>query len=157
MKTFHRILILAAAISFAACAQRSAHWVRLYDVDTVHSIDKHLTKEQITGAVLKGAENAGWRAKDLGDGRILATYSVRVHTVHVEITIDDAAYDTRYRSSTGMKVYCSWEDKQKRRNIKITGRDECPGQVDPAFIHYGYKQWVDSLNNSIRLSLASVQ
>ncbi len=157
MKTFHRMLIVAAAVSFAACAQRPAHWVRLYDVDKVHSIDKSLTKEQITRAVLEGAEDAGWRAKDLGDGRILATYSVRVHTVHVEIAIGDDTYDTRYRSSTGMKVYCSWEDKQKRRNIKVTGRGDCPNQADPAFIHYGYKRWVDSLNNSIRLSLASVQ
>ena len=157
MKTFHRMLIVAAAVSFAACAQRPAHWVRLYDVDKVHSIDKSLTKEQITRAVLEGAEDAGWRAKDLGDGRVLATYSVRVHTVNVEITIGDDTYDTRYRSSTGMKVYCSWEDKQKHRSIKVTGRDDCPNQADPAFIHYGYKRWVDSLNNSIRLSLASVQ
>lgn len=157
MKTFRRMLIVVAAVSFAACAQRPAHWVRLHDVDKVHSIDENLTKKQITRAILEGAEDAGWRAKDLGGGRVLATYSVRVHTVHVEITIGDDTYDTRYQSSIGMKVYCSWDDKQKRSNIKVTGRDSCPNQADPAFIHYGYKRWVDSLNNSIRLSLASVQ
>lgn len=149
------MVFVAVTVLASACAQHAAHWVRLGDLNEVHFVDADLTKAQITKAVIEGAEAAGWRVKDLGNDTVRAVYIVRVHTVQIEIDVSDRVYMTRYVSSNNMKSFCSEADKRRLRNMKITGQQGCPNQSDPLYIHYGYKQWMDSLNASIRQSLAT--
>jgi hypothetical protein len=129
--------------------------VRLTDVDDAHQLDGVLTKTQVTAAVIEGAENAGWQAKDIGNDTVLATYAVRVHSVQVKIDVGDNFYVTRYKSSSGMKVFCSEGDKKRHRNMMVTGGQPCPGSRNPIYIHAGYKEWMDALNTAIQKSIAS--
>ena len=129
--------------------------VPLYEVDHSHFVDGSLTEDQVKEAIIEGAETAGWLAKDLGGDKILVTYRIRVHTVHVEINYTDTYYATRYKSSNEMKMFCTERDRDKARNIKVSGRQECPGGI-PKYIHGNYKKWVDSLNAAIQNSLASM-
>ena len=129
--------------------------VPLYEVDESHFVDGSLTEDQVKEGLIQGAETAGWLAKDLGGDEILATYRIRTHTVHVVINYTDTFYATRYKSSNEMKMFCTRRDRDNARNIKISGRQECPGGT-PLYIHGNYKIWMDSLNAAIQSSLASM-
>lgn len=147
-------IILMAVVTIGATGCSSG-MVRVTDVDDVHLFGGTLTKAQVAEAVIEGAENAGWQAKDVGNDTILATYFVRVHSVQVEIDVGDDFYVTRYKSSNGMKVFCSEGDKKRHRNMMVTGGQPCPGYRNPLYIHTGYKEWMDALNASIHRSIAS--
>ena len=128
----------------------------MYEVDATHTIGRSLSNEKIHEAILDGAQLAGWNAKTLPSGRIRATYHVRNHTVHVEVFYTDAWYKITYQSSNGMKMFCTTSDRDKLKGVKVSGRDSCPGNGAPMYIHGNYKKWVDSLSMSIQSSLASI-
>jgi hypothetical protein len=129
--------------------------VTVVDVDGLHLIHKSLTKEQVKEAIIDGAETAGWLTKDIRDGRILATYHVRNHTVHVRIDYINSEYSTSYSSSGGMKVFCSVRDKKTHQlKVTVSGKDRCR-TGGPAYIHGNYKVWVDALNVSIQREIAA--
>ncbi len=144
--------IFVMALTVAGCGGV----VPLHEVDGTRVFDRELSKEQVKEAIVEGAEKAGWRAKDLGNDKILATYIVRVHTVHVNILYTDSYYSINYNSSIGMKMFCTRNDKEKARNLKVSGRATCPGGRGPLYIHGSYKIWVDSLNNAIHFELAAM-
>ena len=146
--------VVAACTIVLGCA---TSWVRLNDVDDVHHVDTSLSKPEMTEAIVEGAQNAGWRPKELGNDTILAVFHMRAHVVQVEIDVGDGFYVTRYQSSREMKVFCSQRDKEHLRNMKITGRQECPGDVKPTYIHSAYKTWIDSLNSSIQEAILAAQ
>jgi hypothetical protein len=150
MNGFSRWLFVFVMISFViGCSGM----VPLHEVDKSHFVDRSLPKDQVKEAIIEGAETAGWRAKDLGGDMILATYRIRTHMIHVEINYTDTYYATRYKSSNEMKMFCTQRDRDNARNIKVSGRQECPGGI-PLYIHGNYKIWVDSLNAAIQSSLA---
>ena len=155
MTAFLRIAIVIAACAFAQGC--STGWVAVNDVHDVHSVDAPLTKREMTEAIIEGAQNAGWRAKDLGHDRVLAVFTVRVHSVQVEIDVGDGFYVTRYESSSGMKAFCSQRDRDYLRNMKVTGQQKCPGDAQPTYIHSAYKTWMDSLNASIQKAIRDRQ
>lgn len=146
------LFYVALTVSVAGCSGM----VPMYEFDKSHAIDRSLTKLDISEGILQGAQAAGWKAEILPNGRILATYIIRTHTVHVEIFYTHDYYKLTYRSSNGMKVFCTEQDRLEARNIKISGRQYCPGNGAPMYIHGKYKQWVDSLNVGIQKSLASI-
>ncbi len=129
--------------------------VRLSEVDGQHFVERSLTKDQVKEAIIEGAESAGWIAKDLGSDYILATYRIRSHTIHVNIDFTNSYYITNYKTSNRMKMFCTERDRDNARNLKVSGRQECPGGI-PLYIHGNYKIWVDSLNAAIQSSLASM-
>ena len=145
-------VVLVVMVIIAGC---TSSMVRVLGVDDLHIIHKSLTEEQVREAIIEGAETAGWLAKDLGNGNILATYHIRVHTVHVQIDYINSNYSIHYRSSNGMKMFCSERDK-KKNVVKVSGRDSCIGTGVPSYIHGAYKEWVDALNTGIQNSLASI-
>ena len=139
--------IFAGSVILLGC---STGWVRVDDFHDVHFVDESLTKPQMVEAIIEGARDAGWRARDLGNDTVLATYAVRVHSVQVEIDVGDGFYVTRYKSSSGMKVFCTQRDRDYLRNMKITGEQQCPGFSNPAYIHSAYQTWMNALNASIQ-------
>jgi len=147
----HLLIVFVMALFVAGCSGM----VRLSEVDGQHFVDRPLTKDQVKEAIMEGAQAAGWQAKDLGSDFILATYRIRVHTVHVNIDFTNSYYITHYKITNGMKMFCTELDKDTHRNIKVSGRQECPGGI-PMYIHGNYKKWVDSLNAAIQNSLASM-
>lgn len=146
-------LSLLIALSMTGC---TGSMVKIMNVDDSHRIDKSLPKSQVREAIIEGAEFAGWRTKDVDDSEILATYTIRVHTIHIAITYGDSFYVTRYSSSSGMKMFCSQRDRDKTRDLKVSGSEQCPGNRPPLYIHGNYKKWMDALNASIRDRIASM-
>ncbi len=154
MTTSLRVLfIMTMTLFIAGC---TPFMVPLYQVDDSHVVDRPLTKDQVKQAIMDGAENAGWRAKDLGNDKILASFNFKTHAVNVEIDYTDSSYATRYESSYWMKMFCSKQDMKKYQNMIVSGRKDCPGNRPPSYIHKSYKQWMDSLNAAIQNSLASI-
>jgi hypothetical protein len=153
IKSLGFYLFLVIALSMTGC---TGSMVKIMNVDDSHSIDQSLSKNQIRDAIIEGAELAGWRTKDLRDDEILATYIIRVHTVQVAIVYADSFYVTRYSSSSGMKMFCSQRDRDKTRDLKVSGSEQCPGDRPPLYIHGNYKKWMDALNASIQNRLASM-
>jgi hypothetical protein len=144
-------ILFLGSFSFPA----SASMVVLKEVRNSYIVDGSLTKDQLEEAIMKGAQTAGWLTKDLVGDRILATYRIRVHTVHVEISYTDSFYVVRYTASNGMKMFCTTRDKEKIRDLKVSGRQECLGGRAPMYINGNYKQWMGSLNAAIQNALAS--
>jgi hypothetical protein len=148
-------VVFVMTLFFTGC---TGSMVELFSVNQSHTIDPSLTEEQITQALIKGAESAGWVAKDVGGHRILATYQVRVHSVKVQISHTPGyyTYTINYLSSYGTKMFCTERDRKKTRNLRVSGQESCPGDSAPAYIHGNYKKWVDALNTSIQNSLAAM-
>jgi hypothetical protein len=147
------LLVLVMTFILGACAP---FMVPLNEVDGEHMVNQQLTKEQVKEAILEGAENAGWRAKDLEDDKILASFLFKTHAVNVEISYTSSEYLTQYKSSNEMKMFCLEQDKKSHRNMVVSGRKDCPGNQPPKYIHKAYKQWVNSLDSSIQTSLSSM-
>lgn len=142
-----------APLVLTICAGCSPLMVSVMDTDATHPVDSELTKEQVKTAILNGAQAAGWYAKDIGDDTILASFQLRTHAVQVEIDYTDTDYVTRYKTSAGMKMFCTEIDKSNHQNMKISGQENCPGGA-PLYIHKSYKGWIDSLNRSIAVALS---
>ncbi len=152
--TIHlRFLIVLLAIPLIASCLGSM--VVVSRVDGTQVFDRTLTKEQVKEAIIEGAEKAGWRAKDLGNNEILVTYSIRMHTVHVNIPYTVSYFSINYSSSNGMKMFCTIKDKEKTHDLKVSGRETCPLGSNPLYIHGNYKKWVDALNVSIQREIAA--
>ena len=147
------LFVLLATLFSGGCAP---FMVPVDAVDSSHFVDASLSKDQVKAAIIEGAENAGWRAKDLGDDKLLASFSFKSHAIHVEIDYTDTYYSTHYKSSYWMKMFCTEQDKKAHQNMIVSGRKDCPGNLPPSYIHKAYKQWVDLLNASIRTSLSTM-
>jgi hypothetical protein len=146
---FRSLFFVLIVLYVVGCARTM---IPIHEIDASHTIGRPLTTEQINEGILEGARAAGWYAKVLSSGRILATYHIRVHTVHLEIFSTDAYYKLTYQSSNGLKMYCTEQDRLNNRNIDTS----CPGGGVPLYVHGNFKKWVDSLNASIQNSLASM-
>ena len=154
MKTYwNLVLILSVSFLTGGCANLM---VELHESEGTYTFENGLTKSQVKGAVLEGAESAGWRVKDVGDDKIYLTYSVRAHTVTEEIFYTETYYRYTYESSSNMKMFCTEQDKLDNDNLKISGQQECPYGRDPRYVHPNYKKWIDSLNTTIQNSLANL-
>ncbi len=159
IRSFRNLLVLAMTLIIAGC---TSSMVQLSQTYGAHFLDASFTEDQVIEAIMEGARTAGWLAKDQGAGNVLATYQVRVHTVTVQIKYTDStkytdsSYVIHYKSSSGMKMFCTESDKNYRKDLRVTGQESCGGSRDPKYIHGNYKKWVDSLSMSIQNSLASM-
>lgn len=129
--------------------------VVLDDVDENHAVYQTLTKDQMKESILEGAWLAHWKAQDQGPDAILATYIIRRHTVNVQIKYTESSYTINYKSSYGMKMYCTKNDLDKKLHKVVSGVRTCPGGMPPYAIHKAYQAWVDELNRAIRTSIES--
>lgn len=145
-----RLLHVSAALSFVVLLNACTPFmVPLREVDTTHDIYVSRTKDEVREAILDGAQNVGWRAKQLSEGTILASYQQKDHLIHVKIDYGLDFYTIRYHASREMKMFCSESDQRAHRNMKVSGRNDCPGDAAPQYIHKAYKEWVSRLIRSI--------
>lgn len=153
IRSFRRFLVFAMTLIIAGC---TASMIQLPQTYTAHFLDGSFTEGQVKEAILEGARAAGWLAKDLEAGYVLASYQIRVHRVTVQIRYTDTFYAIQYKSSSGMKMFCTESDRNYRKDLRVSGQDPCPGGRDPLYIHGNYKKWTDSLNASIHNSLVTM-
>ena len=113
-----------------------------------------LTLDQVERAIKVGATTAGWRIQDADAGHLIGTLNIRSHTVIVDIRFTHNSYGITYKNSLEMKIYCTEEEKASRQRDskppKVTGRDVCPGNAVPMYIHGAYRDWIDKLNLQIQ-------
>jgi hypothetical protein len=144
------IVSIAMALSLIGCGQM----VPIDGVSGSGTVDRALTMGQLREAIEDGAQNAGWTTKEKGDGKIIASYRIRQHSVIVMINYSEDGYDIDYKSSMEMKVQCTDSDYKNSKNIIVTGRQSCPGFADPKYIHGNYQKWITRLKGSIDHSIA---
>lgn len=152
MSTRIRIFsFLFLILALTACGRM----IPIKSVNGSGTVDRELTLDQVKKAINEGAYNAGWIAKDVADGEIVASYRLRAHSVIVTIEYTQDSYEIKYKSSSEMKIQCTEEDWKKSTNIKVSGRHTCPGYADPLYIHGNYELWINSLRESINLALVT--
>ena len=149
---WYLVLIFSVSVTVAGC---SGAMVELHDAEGTYTFSKALTTVQVREAILEGAKKAGWSARDVGDDKILLTYSIRNHTVIEEIFYTKSYYRFTYAGSRNMKMFCTQQDKKQRR-FKVSGQDGCEYGRDPRYIHANYRSWIIALNSAIQGSLASI-
>lgn len=119
-----------------------------------HTIFQELSEQQVKKAVLKGTEAAGWTIENAAPGKILATYTRRIHTVAVNIRYTGKNYSINYAYSINMRIHCT--DKDKAKTIILTNwPEETCGGARPAMIHKAYNKWVKRLHSKIKKELSS--
>ena len=145
------LLTLCGILIIAGC---SGSMVSLWETELNHPVQDTNSREQVRESILEGAKNAGWETADLSDTTILATYQIKIHTVHVSIYYSEKYYRPKYKSSIAMKMYCTEWEKNKRKYL-VSGIKNCPGDRPPYYINANYKIWIDSLVAAIENSLST--
>ena len=144
MQVILRLIVISASIMFITGCVSFSPLKNIND----QAIERKLSEEQVKEAIHSGIEAAGWTIEKEEPGKILASYSVRVHTVAVNIRYTKSDYSINYAYSNNMKIHCS--DKEKEKGVMITKwPEESCGGADPKLIHAAYQKWVDNLISEI--------
>ena len=150
MKTILQIAAISVSILFiTGCVST----IPLDNIDD-NTIVQELSEQQVKEAVHMGIETAGWTVENEAAGKILATYTVRVHTVAVNIRYTEKNYSINYAYSINMKVHCTEEDKAKTIILTKWPEETCGG-ARPARIHRAYNKWVERLHSKIKTAFSS--
>ena len=144
MQVILRLIVISASIMFITGCVSFNPLKNIND----QAIERKLSEEQVKEAIHSGIESAGWTIEKEEPGKILASYSVRVHTVAVNIRYTKSDYSINYAYSNNMKIHCS--DKEKAKGVTITNwpEESCDG-ADPQLIHAAYEKWVGNLISEI--------
>ena len=124
--------IVLPAVLLAACVTRPVLNVENASVSGIAS--KPLTQDQVRGAIVTSAAALGWTVKDMGPGKLGATF-VYGHggrnTAQIEIPYSATSYSLLYSSSTELRA--------------------ADGQI-----HKIYNEWIRALTRTINAQLASL-
>jgi hypothetical protein len=150
MKTILRLVAISVSILFVTgCVSI----IPLHNIDD-HTIVQELSEQQVKEAINSGIEAAGWTVENEAPGKILATYTRRIHTVAVNIRYTEKNYSITYAYSINMKVHCTDQDKAKGVTLTKWPEQTCGG-ARPKLIHQAYNKWVKRLNSEISAALSS--
>jgi hypothetical protein len=149
MQVILRLIVISASIMFITGCVSFNPLKNIND----QAIERKLSEEQVKEAIHSGIEAAGWIIEKEEPGKILASYSVRVHTVAVNIKYTKNSYSINYAYSNNMKAFCS--DKEESGKQVITKSDfvTC-GDAHPQLIHKAYEKWVQKLKSEIIVALS---
>jgi len=150
MKTILRLVAISVSILFITGC------VSIIPLDNIddHTIVQELSEQQVKEAVHTGIGAAGWTVENEAAGKILATYTIRSHTIAVNIRYTEKNYSINYAYSINMKVHCTENDKAKGVMLTKWPEQICGG-ARPALIHRAYNEWVENLNSEINTALSS--
>ncbi len=147
MFTFLRpLFFLASTVFVAGCVPM----IPMYSIGD-QRIERELTEEEIREGIIEGATNAGWHVQKQEAGRITLSLAVRAHLVVVEALYDSSNYRIDYVSSRSMKIQCEMGEP-----VRLSGAESCPDNKQPAYIHKNYRAWIENLNHSVLVALATV-
>jgi len=131
MSLFGKLLAGALALSvvlFAGCKAAPIYEVVAAPIPA--PAGKGLTMEDVQKAIVRGAARSGWLAQPETRGRLSARFQSGNHSATVNIDHDTKAYSIKMRETSV-------------RN-------------DGTSVHPAYNTWVQNLDRSIRVELASV-
>lgn len=138
MKTLH--LLAAAAItlgSVQAFARAPVPILNHESLTVQRAGGQAASADQVRQAILVASQATGrkWTVSDAAPGQLVASYSVRSHTVVADIRYRDGAFSVSYKDSVNMKYTAG-------------------GTGGPGSIHPFYNQWVQEFIQAIRAELA---
>jgi len=131
MNLFGKLLAGALALSvvlFAGC--KSAPIYEVVAAPIPAPAGKTLTMDDVQKAIVRGAGRSGWQALPEGPGRVSARFQSGQHSATVGIDYDTKAYNIKMQETSVMRS---------------------DGSVHPV-----YNSWVQNLDRSIRVELASI-
>jgi len=152
MKAMWRLAAIAVSILFiTGCVSTLAPLHNINDYTILHE----LSEQQVKEAVYKGIGAASWTIENAAPGKILATYTRRIHTIAVNIKYTEKNYSINYAYRKNMKIHCTDKDKGKTIILTKWPEETCSG-ARPAMIHKAYYKWVKRLNSKIKTALSSI-
>lgn len=134
MKTIH--LLLAAVLSFGALQAHARTPVPIINHPNI-AVERQASPAEVRKAIMAAAVATGrkWTVSEPRPGVLVATYSVRTHTIVTEITYSGRNFSVAYKDSVNMKYG--------------------PGDgAGAGVIHPFYNQWVQEFIQAIRVELA---
>jgi len=150
MKSILQLIAISVSILFiSGCVSI----IPVHNIDNQTILQEH-SEQQVNEAINQGIESAGWVIENEAPGKILATYTHRIHTIAVNIRYTEENYSINYAYSINMKVHCT--DKDKAKGVILTKwPEETCGGARPALIHSKYNEWVENLDSEINAALSS--
>jgi len=132
------IWLLAATLAAATAIARDSAPIVNYDNVPVATGSGKPASAQAVGVAISNAAASGkrvWNVQRTAPDKMRATYTVRQHTIVVDIGYSEKAYSIRYAASDNMKY------------------GEVNGQQ---VIHPFYNNWVDELKRGISAELSKL-
>jgi len=130
-----KAIVLSAIMIMSLClatgCMRQASLQNPTNLPVVGATGKSLSEAQVKQAILAGAKEKGWVARELTPGVVSASLAVRNHLAEVEIPYSSTSYSIIYKSST---------------NLDYKANDQT--------IHNQYNNWVNYLRQAIDAQLA---
>ncbi|MDR1044422.1 MAG: hypothetical protein LBP33_04790 [Candidatus Adiutrix sp.] len=130
-------LVLASIMIMSFCltgCMRQANLQNPTNLPVVSYSGKGLTEAQVRQAILLGAQEKGWIARELTPGVISATLTVRQHMAEVEIPYSANSYSILYKNS---------------QNLDYNAKDRT--------IHNQYNNWVDYLRQAVNVQMTKMK
>jgi hypothetical protein len=125
--------IMILSFGLVAC-MRQANLQNPTNLPVASYSGKGLSEAQVRQAILLGAKERGWVARELTPGVISASLTVRHHVAEVEIPYSASSYSILYRNS---------------QNLDYNAKDKT--------IHNQYNNWVNYLRQSVEAQMAKMQ
>lgn len=94
-------LLAAATLAQAACFRCDPIY-NVVDASVVSS--KPLTAEQVKMAIMRAGAALGWKVKEVGPGKLVATIELRTHQADVEIPYSVKTYSIVYKNSVNLEA-----------------------------------------------------
>jgi len=149
MNTILRLAAISVSILFiTGCVSI----IPLKNIDD-QVIRSELSEQQVKEAINRGIESAGWSIESEAPGKILASYTRRIHTIAVNIRYTEKEYSINYAYSKNMKINCT-DDRSKGIIVTKWPEESCGG-ARPELIHAAYEKWVENLRSAINAALSS--
>ena len=111
----YRMLLFPALLLLAACKTAPVYNIQ----ESAFTAAPQVRMSQIEKAIIEGCRMAGWRAKPIKPGKILASYSTRRNKYQalVDIDYDRDSYNISYRSSKNLKYKASSQSAEGTDNF----------------------------------------
>lgn len=126
--------ILVLSLMLVPGCMRQASLLNPSNLPVVSATGQSLSEAQVKQAILAGAKDKGWIARELSPGVISASLAVRSHLAEVEIPYSGSSYSIRYKNSS---------------NLDYKAGDQT--------IHNQYNNWVNYLRQAIDARLAEMK
>ena len=126
--------IMIMSLFLVTGCMRQASLQNPTNLPVVGAAGKSLSEAQVKQAILAGAKEKGWVARELTPGVISASLAVRNHLAEVEIPYSGTSYSILYKSSS---------------NLDYKANDQT--------IHNQYNNWVNYLRQAIDGQMAELK
>jgi hypothetical protein len=126
-------ILLAAATTAQADCFRCAPILNIANAPVESASGKPLTEDQIKTAIIRAGATLGWKMRDEGPGKIIASIALRKHMATVEIPYSTKEYSITYKDSVNLDA------------------------IGDGTIHKNYNGWIENLSRAIKAQISAAE